>query len=215
MSASLLGLAQSRPFTLHRQTSRPRWATSVVCKADAREVQRRVAVGTGGLAAAIASIPKAWAEGLELPSDLTYPGLKVPESLQNLPTDVPGIGQFISDYPLLLPAAAGAVLVPLLISQINGGGSKVQGVGALRALELLASEDSVIFVDIRSKEAAKESGTPDLRSVKKNVTRLPFTKASVREKLGSCLARSIDQLYLGSSTVYKISCSHTLSNLYL
>ena len=131
-----------------------------------------MAVGTCGIAATLASIPKAWAEGLELPSDLTY---SVPE-LPNLPSDASGISQFISDYPLLLPAAAGLVLVPLLISQINGGGSKVQGVGGLRALEVLATEDSVIFLDIRSKEDAKESGDPDLRSVKKSVTRLPFTK---------------------------------------
>jgi hypothetical protein len=127
------------------------------------------------LAAALSLVPKAWADGLELPSDLKYPGLEVPE-LPNLPTDASGITQFISDYPLLLPAAAGLVLVPLLLSQVSGGGSKVQGVSAARALEVLGTEDAVIFVDIRGKEAIKESGDPDLRSVKKGITRLPFSK---------------------------------------
>lgn len=131
--------------------------------------------GTSSLAAVLASVPKAWADVLEIPSDLKYPGLEVPE-LPNLPTDASGVTQFISDYPLLLPAAAGLVLVPLLISQLNGGGGKVQGVSGARALELLGTDDAVIFVDIRSKESARESGDPDLRSVKKNITRLPYSK---------------------------------------
>ncbi len=192
MPASLLGFAQARPFTLHRQASRSRLASGAVCRASARAGNdRRVAVGTSGLATVLASIPKAWAEGLEIPSDLTYPSLNVPE-LPNLPSDASGIGQFISDYPLLLPAAAGLVLVPLLISQITGGGGKVQGVGGLRALEVLASEDPVIFVDIRSKEAIKESGEPDLRPVKKSITRLPFTK--VGRKLKSVSPDHFDQI---------------------
>ena len=144
------------------------------CRADLdAPKQRHFGAGAGALAALLAT-PRAWAEGLELPADLTYPGLNVPE-LPNVP-DAAGLSQLVSDYPLLLPAAAGLVVVPLLISQINRGGSKVQGISATRALEVLSTEDAVAFVDIRSKESAKQYGDPNLSSVKKPTIRVPFTK---------------------------------------
>ena len=96
-----------------------------------------------------------------------------------MPTDSAGLAQFVSDYPLLLPAAAGVLVVPSLISLINGSRSKVQGVSAAKALDVLSTEDAVAFVDIRSKESARQYGDPNLSSVKKSLVRVPYTKVSV------------------------------------
>ena len=96
-----------------------------------------------------------------------------------MPTDSAGLAQLVSDYPLLLPAAAGLVVVPLLISQISGGGSKVQSVSAAKALDVLSTEDAVAFVDIRSKESARQYGDPNLSSVKKALIRVPYMKARI------------------------------------
>jgi hypothetical protein len=46
---------------------------------------------------------------------------------------------------------------------------------------VLSTEDAVAFVDIRSKESAKQYGDPNLSSVKKPILRVPFTK------VGPCL----------------------------
>jgi hypothetical protein len=137
-------------------------------------------VGGAGLAAYLASLPRAWAEAdIDLPTQLTSTssGPQLPDVNFQLPADAGGIGQFISDYPLALPLAAALVLVPVLISQVSGGGSGVQGVSAARALSVLETEDPAVFLDIRSAADAKDQGSPDLGSIKKAAIRLPFTKA--------------------------------------
>ena len=174
MAAPLAGFAQARPFAVNQHSHR---AQRVCCQSH--QQPRQLGAGASGLALLL-SASRAWAEGLELPSDLTYPSISVPELPSQLPTDAAGFTQFISDYPLLLPAAAGLVIVPVLISQINGGGSKVQGVSAARVLDLLSSEDAVAFIDIRSKESAKQYGDPDLSSVRKSLIRVPFSKVRLR-----------------------------------
>lgn len=169
MAAPLAGFAHTRPFVVNQHAHR---AQRVCCQSNGH---RQLGAGASGLALLL-SAPRAWADGLEIPSDLTYPTISLPELPSQLPTDSAGIAQFISDYPLLLPAAAGLVIVPALISQLNGNRSKVQSVSAARVLDLLSSEDAVAFIDVRSKESAKQYGDPDLSSVRKSLIRVPFSK---------------------------------------
>ena len=178
MAAPLSGFAQARPFAPHQQAQKPRIAPRrVVCKADANEQQHQFGAGLSGGLALLVSAPRAWAEGLELPADLTYPGLNVPE-LPSLPTESAGIADFISDYPLLLPATIGLLIGPLIISKLNTGSSKVQSISAARALDALNTEDPVVFVDIRNKESVKQYGDPSLSSVKKSIVRVSVLKGA-------------------------------------
>lgn len=80
--------------------------------------------------------------------------------------------------PVLL--AGGAAVVVL------GGGvfalskslsaAKVRATTPDKALEAIAQEARVVLVDIRSKQAVKEDGTPDLKSVKRKPVSVPFTQ---------------------------------------
>jgi len=177
---------QSRPFTLERPALRSRRSQLPICRARSdlgTTNGRNIAAGGAGLAAYLAYLPRAWAEAdIEIPPEVTSrisaPQLPDIKDIQ-LPLSVPdagGIGHFISDYPLALPLAAALVLIPLLISQVSGGGSGVQGIGAARALTVLETEDPVVLLDIRNAAEAKEQGSPDLGSIKKAAIRLPFTK---------------------------------------
>ena len=172
---------QSRPFTLERPLPKNRGAKLTQCRArsdlEIRNSQSGAAGGVG-FAAYVASVSKAWAEAdIDVPPQLTPsgPGPQLPDVNIQLPAEAGGIGQFISDYPLALPLAAALVLVPLFISQVRGS-SGVQGVSAARALNILETEDPVVFVDIRSGADSKSQGSPDLSSTKKAAVRLPFTK---------------------------------------
>ncbi len=89
--------------------------------------------------------------------------------------------QVISDYPLLIPAGALLLAVPLVGALVGGAsqGAKVGPTSAARAVEALAEDERVIIVDIRSKESVKEYGTPDIRATKKKLNSVPFTKVKI------------------------------------
>ena len=189
MALNLSAHLSSRPFTLERPAHRSRRPQVPVCRARSLESTygRAMVVGGAGLAAYLASLPRAWAEAdIDLPPQLTSTssGPQLPDVNLQFPADAGGVGQFISDYPLALPLAAALVLVPVLISQVSGGGSGVQCVSAARALSVLETEDPAVFLDIRSADDAKEQGSPDLGSIKKAAIRLPFTK--VCQSLHAC-----------------------------
>lgn len=84
----------------------------------------------------------------------------------------------LSADPLLL-ASGGAVV-------ILGGGAfalskslsaaKVRATTPDKALEAISQEARVVLVDVRSKQAVKEDGTPDLKSVKRKPVLVPFTQ---------------------------------------
>ena len=182
---------QSRPFTIERPALRSRRSHVLLCRARSASKTvdfGRAAGGVSSLALYLASIPRAWAEAdIELSPQLTSPtsapqlpdvNIQLPKDIQ-LPTDAGGIGQFISDYPLLLPLAAALVLIPLAFSQASRG-SGLQGVSAARALSVLETEDPVVFLDIRSASDAKIQGSPDLSSIRKAAIRLPFTKVAMQ-----------------------------------
>lgn len=177
---------QSRPFTLERPLPKDRRAKLTQCRARSDLEIRQSHSGTAGVigfAAYTASISKAWAEAdIDVPTQLTPsgPGPQLPDVNIQLPAEAGGIGQFINDYPLALPLAAALVLVPLFVSQLRGS-SAVQGVSAAKALNILETEDPVVFVDIRSGADSKRQGNPDLGSIKKAAIRLPFTKVCMPE----------------------------------
>ena len=91
-----------------------------------------------------------------------------------------------ADNPLLVFGGAALLAVPLLYSAVSGGLPGAKGAKAIsgaRAIEALAEEAKAVFVDLRAPQAIKESGSPDLRSVRKKAITLPYAK--VKPALGS------------------------------
>lgn len=165
-------------------------APLVLCQASAKAVSRQsssakdsnvvqksrsmVQSMTGALLSQTLAVKMA---GAEEAMTFTPPQVTIPESTVSVATDG-GIGDLISDNPLLLVGAGAILAVPLAINVISnlgaasGGGVKLTN--PAKALEAL--EDSrVILVDIRSKAEIKAQGTPDLKSVKRSAVSLPYT----------------------------------------
>jgi hypothetical protein len=211
MAMNLSAHLTSRPFTLERPAHQSRRPQVPICRARSLESTYGYAIaGAASLAAYLASLPRAWAEAdIDLPPQLTSTsaGSQLPDVNFQLSTDAGGIGQFISDYPLALPLAAALVLVPVVISQVGGGGSGVQGVSAARARSVLETEDPAVFLDIRSAVDAKEQGSPDLGSIRKAAIRLPFTKACQSPHACPPLQQTLSDGSLGS--ICKAITDHT------
>jgi len=118
-------------------------------------------------------------------SELTYPGLEVP-SIPDSATDaansvassldLSGINAELLDNPLVVGGALVAVLAPLAVRSIVGGGPKPKTVSAAEAYAFLSEDEDVVFLDIRSSADARSSGSPDLSGTKKRVVSAPFTK---------------------------------------
>lgn len=110
----------------------------------------------------------------KLPSDLQYPsgsGLKIPKEIPS----TSGLEDYVSQNPAIIAAGVGVVAVGLVIARLVGRGVNVKKLSAAKAFDLLSSDSDIIFIDLRSKQEVKEAGSPDLRSIKRKITSLPYT----------------------------------------
>ena len=113
----------------------------------------------------------------KLPSDLQYPsgsGVKIPKELPS----TSGLEDYISQNPALIAVGVAVVGIGLVISRLVGQGVKAKKISAAKAFDLLSQDPSIIFVDLRSKAELNESGSPDLRSIKRKIISLPYTTVS-------------------------------------
>lgn len=110
----------------------------------------------------------------KLPSDLQYPsgsGFKIPKEIPS----TSGLEDYVSQNPAIIAAGVGVVAVGLVIARLVGRGVNVKKLSAAKAFDLLSSDSDIIFIDLRSKQEVKEAGSPDLRSIKRKITSLPYT----------------------------------------
>ncbi|DBA91590.1 TPA: hypothetical protein ACH3X1_003201 [Trebouxia sp. C0004] len=110
----------------------------------------------------------------KLPSDLQYPsgsGLKIPRDIPS----TRGLEDYVSQNPAIIAAGVGVVAVGLVIARLVGRGVNVKKLSAAKAFDLLSSDSDIIFIDLRSKQEINKAGSPDLRSIKKKITSLPYT----------------------------------------
>lgn len=110
----------------------------------------------------------------KLPSDLQYPsgsGFKIPKEIPS----TSGLEDYVSQNPAIIAAGVGVVAVGLVIARLVGRGVNVKKLSAAKAFDLLSSDSDIIFIDLRSKQQVKEAGSPDLRSIKRKITSLPYT----------------------------------------
>ena len=171
------------------------------CSAHKRSVPGKLA---GLVLPAVLAVPAAWAEEVaeqaqqaveqgkqvaeqaqqqfKLPSDLQYPsgsGLKIPKEIPS----TSGLEEFISQNPAIIAAGVAVVGVGLVIAKLVGKGVNVKKLSAAKAFDLLSNESDIIFVDLRSKQEVNEAGSPDLRSIKRKITSLPYTVVRVQPVL--------------------------------
>jgi len=114
----------------------------------------------------------------KLPSDLQYPsgsGLKIPKEIPS----TSGLEDYVSQNPAIIAAGVGVVAVGLVIARLVGRGVNVKKLSAAKAFDLLSSDSDIIFIDLRSKQEVNEAGSPDLRSIKRKITSLPYTTVSM------------------------------------
>ena len=89
-----------------------------------------------------------------------------------------------TDNPIAILGVLFLAAVPLGISVLQGAGvGKVQGLSASAAYQRLEQEEGIIFIDIRSRGAVKEEGSP-VSPARKKALSLPFTQ--VRQRM-ACL----------------------------
>lgn len=97
--------------------------------------------------------------------------------------------------PLFVAGGAAALVVPAALAALLGGGGakgKARPVPVEAVLESLVEEGAVL-VDVRSKESAKQFGSPSLPKGSKRVVSLPFTAKTKAAKKGETASYQIDQ----------------------
>ena len=117
----------------------------------------------------------------KLPSDLQYPSgsdLKIPREIPS----TSGLEDYVSQNPAIIAAGVGVVAVGLVIARLVGRGVNVKKLSAAKAFDLLSSGSDIIFIDLRSKQEVNEAGSPDLRSIKRKITSLPYTTVSMHQQ---------------------------------
>ena len=100
--------------------------------------------------------------------------------------------------PLFVAGGAAALAVPVALSKILGGvlggdkgPGKAQAAPVAAVLESLAEEGAVL-VDVRSRESAKQFGSPSLPKGSKRAVSLPFTVKTKATKKGETPSYQID-----------------------
>ena len=114
----------------------------------------------------------------KLPSDLQYPsgaGVRIPKELPS----TSGLEDYVSQNPAVVAAGVAVVAIGLVIARLVGQGVSAKKISAAKAFDMLSEDDSITFVDLRSKAELNETGSPDLRSIKKKITSLPYTTVSM------------------------------------
>lgn len=114
-----------------------------------------------------------------LPSDLQYPsgtGVRIPKEIPS----TSGLENYVSQNPAIVAAGVAVVAVGLVIARLVGQGVSAKKISAAKAFDMLSEDDSITFVDLRSKAELSETGSPDLRSIKKKIISLPYTTVSLK-----------------------------------
>lgn len=111
---------------------------------------------------------------------LAEQGLSLPDvALPTIDTGAASdIAALFSDNPLLVGGGAAIIAIPLAVSAFiksADSAGAVKPTSVERTLQALQEDPRVKLVDIRSKAETKEQGSPDLRSIKKSATVLPYT----------------------------------------
>jgi hypothetical protein len=134
----------------------------------------------GRLAAAflanVSAAKMALADELSLP-ELSYPDVTLPD-VSSLSAG--GVGDFLSEYSLIIGGGALLLAIPIGISALGKGEAGTKAVTPEQALAALAEDPRVVLVDIRSTAEIKAQGAPNLRSVKRKLVSLPYTKVQPR-----------------------------------
>ena len=131
----------------------------------------------------------------QLPSDLQYPsgsGLKLPKQIPSSS----GLEDYISQNPAIIAAGVAVIAVGLVIARLVGRGVGVKKLSAAKAFDLLSTDSDILFIDLRSKQEVNEAGSPDLRSIKRKITNLPYTVVRRR-----CLQIYLYAVYTIASTL--------------
>lgn len=117
------------------------------------------------------------AQQFKLPSDLQYPsgaGVRIPKELPSSS----GLEDYVSQNPAVVAAGVAVVAIGLVIARLVGRGVSAKKISAAKAFDMLSEDNIITFVDLRSKAELNETGSPDLRSIKKKITSLPYTTVS-------------------------------------
>lgn len=126
----------------------------------------------------------------QLPSDLQYPsgsGVRIPKELPS----TSGLEDYISQNPAIVAAGVAVVAIGLVIARLVGQGVTAKKITAAKAFDMLSKDDSITFVDLRSKAEVNETGSPDLRSIKRKIISLPYTTVSFSVHQLPCSVRVI------------------------
>ena len=120
----------------------------------------------------------------KLPTDLQYPsgsGVRIPKELPS----TSGLEDYVSQNPAIVAAGVAVVAITLVIARLVGQGVTAKKVSAAKAFDMLSEDDSITFVDLRSKAEQNETGSPDLRSIKMKIVSLPYTTVSFSKHVQS------------------------------
>lgn len=90
---------------------------------------------------------------------------------------VDGIVSFATENALVVGGVGIALSIPIILFQVLGGKSRNFGVDSSKQSYVRLSEDAAAqLLDIREAKELKESGTPDLRSLKKKVVCVEYRR---------------------------------------
>ena len=124
--------------------------------------------------AAAVLLANAGAASMAFADSLDLPEISLPDVDVSAASDVASL---FSDNPVLIGGGAALIAIPLgvtaLLKRNSGAGVKTTSVA--RTLQALEEDPRVVLVDIRSRAEIKQQGSPDLRSIKRSATVLPFT----------------------------------------
>jgi chitinase domain-containing protein 1 len=126
-----------------------------------------------GKAAAVL-LANAGAASMAFADSLDLPEITLPVVDASAASDAVSI---FSDNPVLIGGGAALIAIPLAVTALLRGNSSagVKTTSVARTIQALEEDPRVVLVDIRSRAEIKQQGSPDLRSIKRTATVLPFT----------------------------------------
>jgi chitinase domain-containing protein 1 len=126
-----------------------------------------------GKAAAVL-LANAGAASMAFADSLDLPEVTLPVVDASAASDVASL---FSDNPVLIGGGAALIAIPLGVTALLRSNSPagVKPTSVARTIQALEEDPRVVLVDVRSRAEIKQQGSPDLRSVKRSATVLPYT----------------------------------------
>ncbi|XP_024386648.1 uncharacterized protein [Physcomitrium patens] len=142
-------------------------ATPAALAVNYDDFVKRTSVATPGAPSEDFSFP-------ELPS-ISLPSIELP-SVELPSVDLGGASDFISTNPLALVAGLAAISVPFVVFRAFAApGAAFGSVSAVEAYDKLSNPElKAQLLDIRAPEDIKTEGSPNLKSIKKTVLKVPY-----------------------------------------